>query len=132
MLGNGQNGYPFSGSKLRRARGRAHRHIYAGPLCSRPTPRVFQDCLAVDPEYPAAGREDILRAFRGSETLPPTAPPPRPAKPWFAGPQPQEELSPEAIDELVQGSRAGDVSCLRRLLGEEPGFRILLAGSPTS
>jgi hypothetical protein len=38
-----------------------------------------------------------------------------------AEPKPREELSPEAIDELIAGWRAGNLAWPRRLLGEEPG-----------
>jgi hypothetical protein len=45
-------------------------------------------------------------------------------KPWFAGspaPKPKVELSQDAIDEFVQGWRAGNLAWPRRLLGEPPG-----------
>jgi hypothetical protein len=53
----------------------------------------------------------------------PSAPKPPSQRPWFAGPQgqPREELTPEAVDELVQGWRAGNLAWPKRLLGGEPG-----------
>jgi len=76
------------------------------------------------------GRASILAAFARNRVPPEPAPrpsapqPPSPDRPWFAGPQPPQprpELSDQAIDEIVQGWKAGNVRWPRSWLGEEPG-----------
>jgi translation initiation factor IF-3 len=94
------------------------------------------------PRPPAEARQSILAAFKRSpapaqpapksQAPRPASPPPRPAsppprpveRPWFTGeaqPQPREELSDAAVDELIAGWRAGNLAWPRRLLGEQPG-----------
>jgi hypothetical protein len=85
---------------------------------------------------PAADRQSILSRFRRApapsvqplqqpQSPRPATPQPRPTeRPWFAGErqaQQPQELGPDAIDELVQGWRAGNLAWPRRLLGEPPG-----------
>jgi hypothetical protein len=66
----------------------------------------------------AADRASILRAFNRSSAPQPVelAAAQEPARPWFApqAPQPHEELSEAAVDELIAGWRAGNLSWPKR------------------
>ncbi len=87
-----------------------------------------EPAAAVDAKPPAEPtRASVLAAFARNRTPPSPQPaPPQPRLPERrverqAEPKPREELSPEAIDELIAGWRAGNLAWPRRLLGEEPG-----------
>jgi hypothetical protein len=93
-------------------------------------PAIDAEPAPVDAEMPEAQptRTSILAAFARNRTpsSPQPAPPqPRPAElPWFAGqqaPKARENLSDEAVDELIAGWRCGNLAWPRRLLGGEPG-----------
>ena len=63
-------------------------------------------------------RNSILAAFARVPPQPAAPQPPSP-RPWFAGPQPQprEDLSEEAVDELLAGYAVGNLPWPRRLSG---------------
>jgi hypothetical protein len=104
-----------------------------------PVPEVEAEASAVpapadDREPITEGRDAVLARFARGRTPPPpvaerpvtpqpTQPPPRRSPPRPSDPQPQQRqnLNDDAIDELVQGWRAGNIAWARQLLGEEPG-----------
>jgi hypothetical protein len=85
------------------------------------------------PPYVAAGapeaqptRASVLAAFNRNRPPPSPQPAPQPRPPERrmerqAEPKPRENLSEDAVDELIAGWQAGNLAWPRKLLGEEPG-----------